>query len=182
MADTTRLRKIDQQMAALKQQLAEEKKRIRQQEKKEDDRRKYLTGAIAIDHAKINLTFRQTLEKLIREHAPEGDKYLWPELFTANDNQEETTDNENQAAQDDIQAFHSAYLAIGDGREFIRIHKIRETLAWPQERFNTVLEQLSTAYKIELQGGDPSKLTAEELESSYRDKDDQQFITISWRE
>jgi hypothetical protein len=192
MADTKRLSKMEQEMTDLKQRMAAERKRIRDQEKKEDQKRQSITGAICIQHAAINLTFKATLEELLREHVAEGDRYLWPELFGPEDEIGETeaaNDNINmlQAAndnipQEDIQALHDAYQAVGEGRGFVRIHKVRETLDWPKERFNDTLLQLQAGYTIELHGGDPSNLTKEEIENSYRDHEGQQFLTMSWRD
>jgi hypothetical protein len=190
MADTKRLSKLEQEMIDLKQKMAAERKRIRDQERKEDQKRQTITGAICIQHAAINLTFKATLEKLLREHVVEGDRYLWPELFGSEDDAEETetaNDNMQQAANDnipqqDMQALHDAYQAVGEGRGFVRIHWIRETLDWSKERFNDALSHLQASYKIELHGGDPSKLTKEEIENSYRDNEGQQFLTMSWRD
>ena len=110
MADSKRLDKLAQQMAALKEQMNAEKKRFREQAKREEERRKFLTGAICLQHAKINLTFKDTLDKLLREHVPEGDRYLWPELFAhepANDNGQEPA-NDNGDRQEDTHTFHEA--------------------------------------------------------------------------
>ena len=68
MADTKRLSKMEHDMADLKQRMATERKRIRDQEKKEDQKRQSITGAICIQHAAINLTFKATLERLLREY------------------------------------------------------------------------------------------------------------------
>jgi len=181
MADTTRLRRLDNQMATLRQQMADEKKRIRQQEKKEDDRRKFLAGSICLQHAAINLDFKAKLESLLLEHVPEGDKYLWPELFEPEEDGREIEPANDNRTGTDAQAFREACDELGAGEGFIPLHRIREKLGWTRERFDDVLEQFNTAYKIELHGGDPSQLTPEEIENSYRDKDGQQFITMSWR-
>jgi hypothetical protein len=85
------------------------------------------------------------------------------------------------AADDDKRAFHNAYMTVGSGRDFVRIHRVREQLGWLTERFNATLEQLAADYKIELHGGDPSRLSKEELDNSYRDNYGQQYITLSWR-
>jgi hypothetical protein len=104
-------------MADLRQRMAAERKRIKDQEKKEDQKRHAITGAICIQHAAINVTFKATLEKLLREHVTEGDRYLWPELFGSEDETGETeaaNGNMQQAAndnssQEDTQALHDAY-------------------------------------------------------------------------
>jgi hypothetical protein len=165
MADSKRLEKIEQQIAALQEQKKAEQKRLRRQEKLEDQRRKFLVGAICLQHAKINVTFKEKIEALLREHVPEGDRYLWPELF----GQDNAAAAEETVPQEDVNAFHDAYLTLGEGREFVRIHRLRETLGWPPERFDAVLERLRETHRIELHGGDPGKLSADEIDTSYRD-------------
>ncbi|WP_207688154.1 hypothetical protein [Desulfonema limicola] len=77
-------------------------------------------------------------------------------------------------------AFKSAYDEIGKGRNFVRIHRIREYLNWPDNQFNRVLEELMADYTIELHGGDPSSLTEEQIDNSYTDKKGFLYITLTW--
>lgn len=78
-------------------------------------------------------------------------------------------------------AFHQAYLAVGHGRDFVRIHRLRAYLTWPRARFDTVLRQLAAAYVIELHGGDPSSMTATEIEDSYQEPGGMMYLCTSWR-
>jgi hypothetical protein len=82
---------------------------------------------------------------------------------------------------DDRLAFHTAYKAVGHGRSFVRIHRLRDALPWPRERFNGVLRALLTDYTVELHGGDPSVMTDEELRHSFTDADGTLYIALSWR-
>ena len=77
--------------------------------------------------------------------------------------------------------FHRAYLAVGHGRDFVRIHRLRASLAWPRNRFDAVLQQLAAAYVIELHGGDPSSMTATEIEDSYQEPGGMMYLCMSWR-
>jgi len=77
-------------------------------------------------------------------------------------------------------AFKSAYNEIGKGRNFVRIHRIREYLNWPDLEFNKVLEELMADYIIELHGGDPSSLTEEQINNSFTDKKGFLYITLTW--
>jgi hypothetical protein len=79
------------------------------------------------------------------------------------------------------QRFYEAYQAIGHGQDFVRLHRLREALGWPREDFDRVLETLVAAYRVELHGGDPSRLSTEELEGSYRDAYGTLYLTVSWR-
>ena len=78
-------------------------------------------------------------------------------------------------------AFQAAYNEVGHGRSFVRIHRLRDALPWPRERFDGVLRDLVAAYTIELHGGDPSVMTAEELRQSFTAADGTLYIALSWR-
>ena len=78
-------------------------------------------------------------------------------------------------------AFQAAYNEVGHGRSFVRIHRLRDALPWPRERFERVLRELVTDYTIELHGGDPSVMTAEELRQSFTAADGTLYIALSWR-
>lgn len=78
-------------------------------------------------------------------------------------------------------AFLAAYQEVGQGRSFVRIHRLRDTLPWPRERFDRALEALAADYTIELHGGDPSVMTAEELRQSFTAADGILYIALSWR-
>ena len=85
------------------------------------------------------------------------------------------------SAGDDCMAFHAAYSTIGQGRSFVRIHRLRDALPWPRERFERVLRGLLADYTVELHGGDPAVMTAEELHDSFTDADGTLYIALSWR-
>ena len=78
-------------------------------------------------------------------------------------------------------AFQAAYNEVGHGRNFVRIHRLRGALPWPRERFERVLGELVADYTIELHGGDPSIMTAEELRQSFTAADGTLYIALSWR-
>ena len=82
---------------------------------------------------------------------------------------------------DDRLVFHSAYNDVGHGRSFVRIHRLRDALPWPRERFDRVLQALVADYTVELHGGDPSVMTEEELRHSFTDADGTLYIALSWR-
>ena len=82
----------------------------------------------------------------------------------------------------DAAAFQAAYQTVGQGGDFVRIHRLREALGWSHAAFDRVLAMLAAAYYIELHGGDPGSMTAEDLEGSYRDAHGTLYLTVSWRE
>ncbi len=52
------------------------------------------------------------------------------------------------------------------GRGFVRIHRLREHLGWPRERFDQSLQELWSAYIIKLHDGNASQMTEEEIRSN----------------
>jgi len=85
------------------------------------------------------------------------------------------------ASGDDRLAFKAVYDEVGQGSDFVRIHRLREALEWTRARFERVLMDLRGDYTVELHGGDPSLLTATDLHNSYMDEHGTLFITLSWR-
>ena len=85
------------------------------------------------------------------------------------------------SAEDDRLAFHAAYNIVGHRRSFVRIHRLRDALPWPRERFDGVLQALLGDYTVELHAGDPSVMTEEELRHSFTDTDGTLYIALSWR-
>jgi hypothetical protein len=79
------------------------------------------------------------------------------------------------------QQWRTAYNAVGKGEGFVRLHRIREALGWSREEFDRVLKTLVAGYHIELHGGDPSVLSAEEVADSYQDARGALYLTVSWR-
>lgn len=86
------------------------------------------------------------------------------------------------AFQDERTAFKAAYDAVSPGARYIRIHRVRQHLNWPRERFDQVLRELSTDYIIALHGGDPSIMTEQEIKDSYMDENNLLCITLTWEQ
>ena len=45
-------------------------------------------------------------------------------------------------------AFHRASLAVGPGRDCVRMHRLRASLAWPRDRLDPVLQPRAAAYVL----------------------------------
>ena len=90
-------------------------------------------------------------------------------------------DTAQTSAKDDHLAFHTAYNTVGHGRSFVRIHRLRDALPWPRERFDGVLRALLADYTVELHGGDPSVMTEGDLRHSFTEADGTLYIALSWR-
>ena len=84
--------------------------------------------------------------------------------------------------EDDRILFKTAFDHIGKGRNFVQIYQLREELQWSRERFDRLLNTLRREYRIQLQGGDPSQLTASQVQDSFVDEKGRLRLTISWRE
>lgn len=86
-----------------------------------------------------------------------------------------------QTYQEKVNQFKQAYLAIGNGRPYVYICQIRDHLNWPIEFFNEVVRLIARQGIVELCGGDPSEMTAEQIEKSYRDSWGYLLISVCWR-
>lgn len=80
----------------------------------------------------------------------------------------------------DRAAFKTAYDAVGRGDRFVPIHRIREYLGWPRERFDPVLSRLRAEYVIQLHGGNPSLMAEKEIQDSYVDENHILYLTLTW--
>jgi hypothetical protein len=87
----------------------------------------------------------------------------------------------SETVEDDQTALRAAYEHVGQGRNFVRIHRLRQYLQWPRERFDQALQDLMAAYTVELHGGDPSLLSETDLRDSYLGANGMLYITLSWR-
>ncbi|MDM8550106.1 hypothetical protein QUF72_08520 [Desulfobacterales bacterium HSG2] len=76
--------------------------------------------------------------------------------------------------------FKAACEKVGKGQKFVRIHRIREYLDWPGERFDRMLMHLMADYTIELHGGDPSIMTEKEIKDSFTDENGLLYINLTW--
>lgn len=81
---------------------------------------------------------------------------------------------------DDPSVFKAAYEAVGGGKSFVRIHRVRDYLNWPRERFDAVLKDLMSNDTIELHGGDPSIMSEKEIRGSYMDENNILYLTLTW--
>lgn len=94
---------------------------------------------------------------------------------------EEYIELNEDTPQSHRKAFRAAYDKIGNGRGFVRIHKIREQLNWSREQFEKVLKSLIHDLTIELHGGDPSIMSEQEIDDSYIDpRTNFLFITLTF--
>lgn len=81
-----------------------------------------------------------------------------------------------------VKEFKAAYDKAGDGRPYVYIYKIREELShWSRAMVDDMIQELAKSCALELQGGDPRKLTNEQKKRSYIDKQGYLRICVTWR-
>jgi hypothetical protein len=79
------------------------------------------------------------------------------------------------------QRFQAAYQGVSDGAQGARIYRVRDTLGWPRERFDAVLEALRAEGKVELLHGMASALSEQHIRDSYHVYG-QLYITVKWHD
>jgi Arc/MetJ-type ribon-helix-helix transcriptional regulator len=79
------------------------------------------------------------------------------------------------------QQFRTASHRIAQGSHGVRIHRLRQVLQWPRERFDTVLEALRTEHHVALDEGEAGDLSARDIQDSYH-VHGRLYITLRWRD
>ena len=127
-----------------------------------------------------NVDFIGGLNKLLKEQKVTCElhsKTHTPKLFALKHGSQKW---EKRNTDSDEALFRAAFHTVGQGRQFVRIHEIRDFLNWPKDHFDSTLERLKSNLAIQLQGGDPKLLTKEELEKSYTDTKERLRIIVNW--
>jgi hypothetical protein len=76
--------------------------------------------------------------------------------------------------------FRTAYDQVSQGRAWVLIHRLRQPLQWPQERFDTVLEGLRADGHVELARAKPDETHATATPDSYT-VHGQLYVRLRWR-
>ena len=79
-----------------------------------------------------------------------------------------------------IEHFHNAYNSLRGGQERVEIHRLRQLLNWPTDRFDALVEQLRADSQIALYTGDLNGLSDAEKRHSY-DVNGQLYLSLSWQ-
>ncbi|MBF0417284.1 MAG: hypothetical protein HQL86_03440 [Magnetococcales bacterium] len=93
-----------------------------------------------------------------------------------------TPNNPANSDTEDETALHRAFLQIGQGRNFVAIHRLRAHLGWERQRFDQTVLRLQSAERILLNMGDPTRLTRAELDGAYKDRNGMRYLTLNWLE
>jgi hypothetical protein len=83
----------------------------------------------------------------------------------------------NQSIESDIQAFEVAYNKL-EHDQHTAIWKLRDALAWSDERFDTVLCRLRDESRYQLQAGDTEHMTKKQIKAGFTDENDFRFLTV----
>ncbi len=79
------------------------------------------------------------------------------------------------------QQFRTACHSLAHSPNGVGIHRLRQTLQWPRERFDAVVEELRAAHHVELEGGNAGTMSARDIQDSYH-VHGQLYVTLRWRD
>jgi hypothetical protein len=63
--------------------------------------------------------------------------------------------------------FLSVYQSLTTGRDPVAIHRLRQLLPWPRERFDAFLEGLRADHQVELESAGSNDLNPQAIQDSY---------------
>ena len=78
------------------------------------------------------------------------------------------------------QQFRAVYHSAGTGHDWVPIHRLRQQLQWPRERFDTVVEALRADHHVELDGKKPGEMSDQAVQDSYH-VHGQLYLRLRWR-
>jgi hypothetical protein len=79
------------------------------------------------------------------------------------------------------QHFQAGYNALRSGNDAVQIHRLRQLLGWPPDRFDALVEQLRAESKVVLYTGDPRHLSDDEQQQSY-EVNGQLYLSLAWKD
>ncbi len=79
------------------------------------------------------------------------------------------------------QRFHDAYTSLRGGQDRVDLHRLRQLLDWPTDRFDALLEHLRAESHVMLHVGGATPLSDEERQHSY-EVNGQLYVTLSWQD
>ncbi len=77
--------------------------------------------------------------------------------------------------------FRAVYNSLRSGQDEVPMHRLRQTLNWPVDRFDAVVEQFRAESQVTLYVGDSSRLSDDERRHSY-EVNGQLYLTLSWQD
>jgi predicted DNA-binding protein len=77
--------------------------------------------------------------------------------------------------------FRTAARRMAQAPQGVPIHRLRQTLQWPRERFDAILEALRAEQHVVLEEGLAGAMSAHEIQDSYH-VHGRLYITLRWRD
>jgi len=77
--------------------------------------------------------------------------------------------------------FWNVVHRLAQGPHEVRIHRLRQTLQWPRERFDAMVEALRAEQHIVLEEGLPGAMSARDIQDSYH-VHGRLYLTLHWRD
>lgn len=66
------------------------------------------------------------------------------------------------------QQFQSAYHSLSKRHDWVSIHRLRQLIPWPRERFDAVVEALRADQQVELKRAEPGEISDPMIQESYQ--------------
>lgn len=79
------------------------------------------------------------------------------------------------------QQFQATYHSLSHRRDWVPIHRLRQRLNWPRERFDAVVEGLRADHHVELDRTESSDLSTQAIQDSYH-VHGHLYIRLRWRD
>ena len=133
--------------------------------------------------------------RLPRELIRRLNRYLdWSELYRGGQSSRNAAirqalsgwlDDQEQMAgflepQAQAQQFYNAYQSLNKRHEWVAIHRLRQLMPWPRERFDAVVESLRAQSQVELERAEPVEMSEQALQESYQ-VHGQFYRRLRWR-
>ncbi len=64
--------------------------------------------------------------------------------------------------------FESTYHSLSKRHDWVAIHRLRQLLPWPRERFDAVVEALRADHHVELECAEPGEMRDPAIQDSYQ--------------
>jgi predicted transcriptional regulator len=78
------------------------------------------------------------------------------------------------------QQFQSAYHSLSKRHDWVAIHRLRQLIPWPRERFDAVVEALRAEHQVELERAEPAEMSDNAIQACY-EVHGQLYHRLRWR-
>jgi Arc/MetJ-type ribon-helix-helix transcriptional regulator len=78
------------------------------------------------------------------------------------------------------QQFQRAYHSLSKRHDWVAIHRLRQLIPWPRERFDAVVETLRAESQVELKRAEPGEMSENAIQECY-EVHGQLYHRLRWR-